>query len=104
MPGQAGDLLNADPAVLSRLTNVVRSSRGVQPSPIPASAQTRLNIFRTLPASSAAPRWFVNTSAVSSQPSPAASRSPAWLADQARSAWTAVAGRPRVRRDRPVLV
>src|SRR6516225_12325576 len=40
VPGQAGDLLNADPAVLSRLTNVVRSSRGVQPSPIPASAQT----------------------------------------------------------------
>ena len=54
--------------------------------------------------SSAAPRWLVNTSPVSCQPSPAASRSPAWLSAQARSAWTATAGRPRVRRDRSVLV
>jgi hypothetical protein len=46
----------------------------------------RLNIFRTFPASSAAPWWLVNTSPVSCQPSPAASRSPAWLPDQARSA------------------
>jgi len=47
-----------------------------------------------------APRQVVNTSPVSCQPSPAASRSPAWLPDQARSAWTAAAGRARVRRDR----
>jgi len=46
----------------------------------------------------------VNTSPVSCQLSPAASRSPAWLPAQARSAWTAAAGRPRVRRDRSVLV
>jgi hypothetical protein len=38
---------------LMRLTNEVRSSRGVQSSPMPASVQTRLNIFRTLAASSA---------------------------------------------------
>src|SRR5258708_2932162 len=89
------------PRWLSRLTKVVRSSRGGQPTPEPASVQMRLNIFRTLPASSAAPRWLVNTSPVSFQPSPAASRSPAWLADQARSAWTATWGRPRVRRVGP---
>ena len=74
------------PRWLSRLTKVVRSSRGVQPSPAPAALQTRLNILRTLPASSAAPRWFVNTSPVSCQLSPAVSRSPAWLSDQKRSA------------------
>src|SRR5580658_859084 len=92
------------PRWLSRLTKEVRSSRGVQPSPIPAAVQTRLNIFRTLAASRAAPWWLVKTSPVSCQPFPAASRSSAWLPAQARSAWTAAAGRPRVRRDRSVLV
>jgi hypothetical protein len=43
------------PRWLIRLTNEVHSSRGVQPSPIPAAVQTRLNIFRTLPASSPGP-------------------------------------------------
>jgi hypothetical protein len=83
VPGQAGDFLDADPWWLIRLTNVVLSSRGVRPSPMPDAAQMRLNIFRTFPAFSAAPRWLVNTSSVSCQPSPAASRSPAWLSDQA---------------------
>ena len=50
---------------------------GVRRSPIPASVQTRLNIFRTFPASSAAPWWVVNTSPVSCQSSQAASRSSA---------------------------
>src|SRR5271166_472543 len=89
---------------LIKLTKEVRSSRGVQLSPIPASVQMRLNILRTFPASSAAPRWVVNTSPVSCQSSPAASRSPAWRPDQVRSASTAAAGRARVRRDRSVLV
>ena len=92
------------PRWLSKLTNVVRSSRGVQPSPAPASVEMRSYILRTFPASSAAPWWLVNTSPVSCQSSPAASCSAAWLPDQARSAWTAAAGRPRVRRDRSVLV
>ena len=34
---------------LIRLTNEVRSSRGVQSSPMPAAVQTRLNIFRMFP-------------------------------------------------------
>jgi hypothetical protein len=49
VPHQPGDLLDADPRWLVKLTNVVRSSRRVQLSPIPASVQTRLNIFRTFP-------------------------------------------------------
>jgi hypothetical protein len=101
---QAGDLLDADPRWLIKLTNVVRSSRGVQPSPTPAAVQTRLNIFRTLPAFSAAPQWFVETQPGVLPALPLVSRSPAWLSDQARSGWTAVAGRPRVRRHRSVLV
>jgi hypothetical protein len=81
-----------------------RSSRSVHRSPMPVAAATRLNIFRTLAASSAAPWQVVNTSPVSCQSSPAANGSLAWLSDQACSAWTAAAGRPRVRRDRPVLL
>jgi hypothetical protein len=55
VPGQAGDLLDADPRWLIRLTKEVRSSRGVQSSPIPAAAHTRLNIFRTFSASCGVP-------------------------------------------------
>jgi hypothetical protein len=47
-----------------KLGPAVRSSRGVQLSPMPASVQTRLNILRTLPASRVALRWVVNTSGV----------------------------------------
>ena len=65
------------PRWLSRLTKVVRSSRGVQLPPMPASSQTRLNIFRTLAASSAAPRWVVKTSPLSCQSSPAVFAAPA---------------------------
>jgi hypothetical protein len=46
------------PLWLMRLTNEVRSSRGVQLSPAPAALQTRLNILRTLAASRAAPRYL----------------------------------------------
>ena len=65
----------------------------------------RLNILRTFPASSASPLWVVNTSPVSCQSWPArsAARRPGCPA-QARSAWTATEGRPRVRRDCSVLV
>ena len=104
VPGQAGDLLDADPAVAQQADEGGAQLPRVQPSPIPASVQTRLNILRTLPAFSAAPRWFVNTSPVCCQPSEAASRSSAWLSRRVRSAWTAAAGKPRVRRDRSVLV
>ena len=71
MPDQAGDFLDADAWRLSRLTKEVRSSRGVHLSPMPAWVATRLNIFRTLAASRAAPWWVVKTSPVSCQPSPA---------------------------------
>jgi hypothetical protein len=100
VPDEAGDLLDADAAVAHQV-----DERGPQlpwrpDAPMLASSQTRLNSFRTFPASSAAPRWVVNASPMSCQSSPAASRSPAWLSDKERSARTAVTGRPRVRRDR----
>src|SRR6516164_9190750 len=85
VPGQPGDLLDADPAVAQQA-----DERGPQLArrpavPAPAAWQTRLNIFRTFPTSSAAARWVVNTSPVSCQPSPAARRSAAWLPVQARA-------------------
>jgi hypothetical protein len=92
------------PRWLMTLTNEVRSSRGIQPSPVPAAVHTRLNIFRMFPPSSAAPRWEVKTSPVSCHRPPARARSRSWLACRARSASTASFGRARVRRDRPVLV
>jgi hypothetical protein len=53
---EPGDLLDDEPRWLCRLTKAVRNSGDIQPSPIPASVQMRLNIFRTWLASSAAPR------------------------------------------------
>jgi hypothetical protein len=41
MPGQLGDLIDADPRWLIRLTNEVRSSRGGQLSPMPAALHAR---------------------------------------------------------------
>jgi hypothetical protein len=70
VPGQPGDLLDGHPRWLIKLTNEVRSSRGVQPSPISTAAQTRLNIFRTLSASRAVPWSVVNISPVSCHRSP----------------------------------
>jgi hypothetical protein len=83
VPGQPGDLLDSDAAMAQQADERGPQLAWCPAVPDPASAQTCLNIFRTFPASSAAPRWFVNTSPVSCQPSPAASRSPAWLPDQA---------------------
>ena len=97
------DLEHQSPG-LFLMTNEVRSSRGVQLFPIPASLHTRLNILRTFPASRAVPRWVVNTSPMSCHLSLTRSRSWAWLSRTARRASTAIWGRPRVRRDRSVLV
>jgi hypothetical protein len=57
---ESGDFLGADAWWLMRLTNEVRSSRGVQASPAPAATHIRLNIVRTLAGSRAAPCWVVN--------------------------------------------
>ena len=59
------------PRWLSRLTNVVRSSRG--PSPIPASVQMREHFPDVARVQRGAPGWLVNTSPVStSRPRPRA--------------------------------
>ena len=49
------------PEADSRLTKLVRSSRGAQPSPIPAALQIDLNDRRTLAASSPVPTAVVKT-------------------------------------------
>ena len=49
------------PEADSRLTKLVRSSRGVQSSPMPAALQIALNYRRTLAASSWVPTVVVKT-------------------------------------------
>jgi hypothetical protein len=88
---------------LIKLTKEVRSSRGVQPSPAPAPVQTRLNISgRCLGPGGAAADGEDQPGVLPAVP--AASRSSIWDSCRARSAWTAAAGRARVRGGRSVLV
>jgi|SRR6516225_11556034 hypothetical protein len=51
MPGQPGDLLDADAVMAHQAHEGGPSSRGVQPSPAPGALHTRLNNFRTFAAS-----------------------------------------------------
>lgn len=61
------------PLADSRLTKLVRSSRGAQSSPMPAALQTDLKYRRTFAASSAVPIVVVKTRPVSCHNSPAVS-------------------------------
>ena len=103
MPGEPGDLLDGHSGVAQRGDEGVPQLPRRPAVPDPAPVQTPSNFCRTSPRP-ARRRAGWRTPARCPPPSPAASRSPAWPRAQAHNAWTAAAGRARVRRDFSVLV